>query len=366
MKVALVHDFLIRFGGAERVFLNLYKIFPKADIFTILYNEEKMGKYFSGAKIKTSFLQNTPFALKHYRAFAPLMPSAVESFDLRDFDLIISSSSIFAKGLVIRPNTIHICYCHNTARFLWDYASQYDGRSSLVRKLLFHYLRIWDKSSADRVDYFIANSKTTANRIRKFYNRDSKVIYPPVNVSNPHPENISFEKKENSYFLIVSQLTPYKRIDLAIDVFNKLELPLKIIGQGRDRKRLEKMAGKDIEFLGWQSDKKVKKYIKECSAFIFPGEDDFGIAPVEAMFFGKPVLAFRKGGATETVLEGITGEFFDELAPESLADGVRRLKINYNNYSPLVIKKTAEKFSQERFEKSIKEFVIEVVEKIKL
>ena len=388
MRIALVHDYLIRFGGAERVFLNLYKIFPKSEIFTILYDEKKMGKYFPDAKIHTSFLQKFPFSLKRHRLLAPLMPTAIETLDLRNFDLIISSSSSFAKGLVIRPNAIHICYCHNPARFLWDYASQYDGGPAFFKKLLFHYLRIWDRSAANRVDYFIANSKTTAARIKKFYNRDAKVIYPAVSqVEISHskissrfsPEgsqhaqkfqNTRFETSNlialNSYFLIVSQLTPYKRIDLAIDVFNKLELPLVIIGQGRDRKRLQKMAKKNIKFLGWQSNKTVRKYFQNCTAFIFPGEDDFGIAPVEAMLFGKPVLAYRKGGVTETVLEGITGEFFDDSATESLADGVRRINMNINNYSPLVIKKTAEKFSQEKFEKSIKEFVIEVVENNRL
>ena len=359
MRIALVHDYLIRFGGAERVFLNLYKIFPKSEIFTILYDEKKMGKYFPDAKIHTSFLQKFPFSLKRHRLLAPLMPTAIETLDLRNFDLIISSSSSFAKGLVIRPNAIHICYCHNPARFLWDYASQYDGGPAFFKKLLFHYLRIWDRSAANRVDYFIANSKTTAARIKKFYNRDAKVIYPAVDKTVPQ-KTTSLPNQE--YFLIVSQLTPYKRIDLAIDVFNKLELPLVIIGQGRDRKRLQKMAKKNIKFLGWQSNKTVRKYFQNCTAFIFPGEDDFGIAPVEAMLFGKPVLAYRKGGVTETVLEGITGEFFDDSATESLADGVRRINMNINNYSPLVIKKTAEKFSQEKFEKNIKEFIIEVIE----
>jgi len=373
MKVALVHDYLIRFGGAERVFLNLRKIFPKAEIFTLLYNKEKMGKYFPNIKIHTSFLQDFPFAKKHHRILAPLMPSAVESLDLRNFDLIISSSSAFIKGLVLRPKTIHICYCHNSSRFLWDCAFQYETRYSFLKKILFHYLRLWDRAAANRVDYFIANSKTTAQRIKKYYDREAKVIYPAVMTSNEAvPENIRplqrpyvFRHGLNPYFLIVSQLTPYKRIDLAIDAFNKLELPLVIIGQGRDQERLHKMAYSNIQFLGWQTDNIVRQYLQNCTAFIFPGEDDFGIAPVEAMNFGKPVLAYRKGGATETVLEGITGEFFDDPVTESLSDGVRRLLLNLNNYSPLVIRKRAERFSLERFETEIKEFVIDVVEKNK-
>jgi len=359
MKIALVHDYLIRFGGAERVFLNLQKIFPQAEIYTLLYNSKKMKKYFPNVKIHTSFLQNIPLSRKYHRILAPLMPAAAESLDLRDFDLVVSSSSTFIKGLVLRPKTIHICYCHNPARFLWDYASEYNGGPSFLRKILSHYLRLWDRSAANRVDYFIANSKITAQRIKKYYDRDARVIYPAIAQAEGSPQTAAFVRE---YFLIVSQLTPYKRIDLAIDAFNKLELPLVIIGQGRHEKRLQKMARSNIKFLGWQSDEIVKKYLQECTAFIFPGEDDFGIAPVEAMSFGKPVLAYRKGGAIETILEGITGEFFDDPATESLADGIRRLKMNLNNYSSLVIRKRAEKFSHERFEREIKEFVIEVVE----
>jgi glycosyltransferase involved in cell wall biosynthesis len=360
MKLALVHDYLIRFGGAEKVFLNLWKIFPQAEIFTLLYDEKKMGQYFPSAKIHTSFLQGLPFSKKHYRLLAPLMPSAAESLDLRDFDLVISSSSAFIKGLVLRPKAIHICYCHNPARFIWDYKSHYDGNASFLRKLLCHYFRIWDRLAANRVDYFVANSKITASRIKKFYGRESKVIYPPV-VMGPVPK-ISETVSMSEYFLIVSQLTPYKRIDLAVEAFNKLEMSLIVIGQGRDRKRLEKMAYPNVKFLGWQPDELVEEYLRKCTAFIFPGEDDFGIAPVEAMSFGKPVLAYRRGGALETILEGITGEFFDDLAVESLADGVRRLLINLKNYSPLVIRKRAEKFSHERFEREIKEFIVESVE----
>jgi len=369
MKIALAHDYLIRFGGAERVFLNLQKIFPQAEIYTLLYNSKKMGKYFPNTKIHTSFLQNIPLSRKYHRILAPLMPAAAESLDLRDFDLVISSSSTFIKGLVLRPKTIHICYCHNPARFLWDYASEYNGGPSFLRKILSHYLRLWDRAAANRVDYFIANSKTTAQRIKKYYDRDARVIYPAIRTV-PQIQSLSRtvykgQSLSSEYFLIVSQLTPYKRIDLAIDAFNKLELPLVIIGQGRHKKRLQKMARSNIKFLGWQSDEIVKKYLQECTAFIFPGEDDFGIAPVEAMSFGKPVLAYRKGGATETILEGITGEFFDDPATEALADGIRRLKMNLNNYSPLVIKKRAEKFSHENFEREIKEFIIEVVEQSK-
>ncbi len=368
MKIALIHDYLIRFGGAERVFLNLHKIFPKSEIFTLLYDEKKMGKYFLNNKVNTSFLQGFPkFWRKRQKYLLPFIPMAPETFDLREFDLVISSSSSFVKGVITRPSAIHICYCHSPMRFGWDAYSSYIKEqrkgylTNLAISIMMHYIRIWDKSASSRVDYFIANSKATAGRIRKFYGRESNVIYPPVGLSKKF--NAPSEQK---YFLIVSQLTPYKRIDLAITAFNKLELPLIIIGEGSDKKRLQKMANNNIKFLDWKSDEIVKQYFQKCIAFIFPGEDDFGIAPVEAMGFGKPVLAYRKGGAIETILEGITGEFFDESAAESLADGVRRIILNLNNYSPLLIRKRAEKFSQDRFEKDIKKFVINALEQRKL
>jgi len=370
MKTVLVHDYLIRFGGAERVLLSLKKIFPEAPIYTLLYDKEKMSQYFPGTEIRSSFLEKLPGVKKYYRLLAPLMPATVESFDLRDFDLVISSSSAFAKGLVLRPKVIHICYCHNPTRFLWDYTYQYNGGPSFLRRMLIHYLRLWDKAAANRVDYFIANSKITARRIKKYYGREAKVIYPSTGTvlegqssrSRTIPQGLSLPSE---YFLIVSQLTPYKRIDLAIDAFNKLELPLIIIGEGRHKKRLQKMARPNIRFLGWQSDEVVRHYYQNCTAFIFPGEDDFGITPVEAMSFGKPVLAYRQGGVTETILENITGEFFDDPAAEALADGIRRLRLNLKDYSPLLIRKRAEKFSPERFEKEIKEFIKEVVEQNK-
>jgi len=350
MKVALVHDYLIRMGGAEKVLLGIRKIFPQAPIYTLFYNQAKMARYFKDANIRPSLLQKTPILKNHHRLALPFLPAAVESFDLREFDLIISSCSSYVKGLVLRPKTIHICYCHSPTRFLWDWTHQYQSRLSFIRKLIFHYQRIWDRAAANRVDYFIANSKTTACRIQKYYGRQSKVIYPPVDLGKWAEIKKNFKgKNKKEYFLIVSQLTPYKRVDIAIDAFNKLELPLIIIGQGRDSQRLQKIARKNIRFLGWQSQKAVSRYYQNCKAFIFPGEDDFGITAVEAMGYGKPVLAYGRGGVTESVIESMTGEFFEDPVSESLADGVRRLLANYSSYSPLVIRKRAEKFSEQRF-----------------
>ena len=374
MKVALVHDYLTRFGGAERVLLALAAMFPKAPIYCLLYDEQKMGRWFGPERVRPSFLQKFPrFLRTHHKYLLPLLPSAPETFDLREFDLVISSSSAFAKGVVTRPKTIHINYCHNPARFLWDYSFDYLKEQDLgffrrvIVKLSLNYLRLWDRSASLRVDHFLANSKNTAERIQKYYRREAEIIYPPVRMSqfettsNAPAGNFQklglTEVLSGQYFLIVSQLTPYKKIDVAVEAFNKLELPLVIIGEGPQKAELQKIAKENVKIIGWQSDKAVSDYYKNCFAFIFPGEDDFGITPIEAMSYGKPVLALKAGGAMETVLPGITGELFEAAIPEVLADGVRRLRENYSRFSPLVIRKWAERFSEERFRRQFMEFV---------
>ncbi|MCK4592120.1 glycosyltransferase [Candidatus Parcubacteria bacterium] len=370
-KIAIVHDFLTYFGGAERVLLSLHNLYPKAPIYTLLYDKEKMQRYLPKAKIRTSFLNKLPkFIRKRKKYLLPLMPTAAETFDLRDFDIVISSSSSFAKGIITKPKTVHICYCHAPTRFLWDWHYDYLSENKikgLKRALiipLLHYLRMWDKSASERVDYFISNSKNTADKIKKFYGRESIIVYPPAftgklkvhKVKSPSPGLVRLGRK-NDYFLIVSRLSPYKKIDIAIEAFNKLELPLIIIGGGQDRKRLEKIAEKNIKFLGFQPEEKLGQYYQNCYAFIFPGEDDFGITPIEAMSFGKPVLAFRKGGSIETIIEGVTGEFFDDPIPEILADGIKRIKNNYNSYNSKKIKRHAEKFSRKKFEEDMRSTV---------
>lgn len=374
-KIAIVHDFLTCLGGAERVLLSLHKLYPEASIYTLLYDKKRMQKYFPNAKIKTSFLDKFPiFLKKRKRYLLPFMPTAIETFDLSDFDIVISSTSSFAKGVIVKPKIKHICYCHAPTRFLWDWHFNYLNENKIkgIKKVfilpILHYMRIWDKAASDRVDYFIANSQNTAAKIKKFYNRESEVIYPPVNTTGFKTKSqLSFKNKEesfskkhnfkNNYFLIVSRLSSYKKIEIAISAFNKLGLPLFIIGDGQDKKRLEGLANKNIKFLGFQSEIEIGKYYQNCYAFIFSGEDDFGITPIEAMSFGKPVLAFRKGGLLETMAEGVTGEFFDDLIPEILADGVRRIKKNYHNYDSKKIIASAEKFSERNFQKEIIKFV---------
>ena len=360
-KVALIHDYLLCFGGAERVLKSFHEMFSEAPIYVICYDKKITDKFFPNVKIISSFAQKIPYFWKKPKYLLPFLPLAVESFDLSAYDLVISSSSAFAKGIITKPKTTHICYCHAPMRFAWDYYYEYGksrssfrGLKGIFTKIILHYMRIWDRHCEARVDHFIANSNFTKERIKKFYRRDAEVIYPPcvsAELQNYRCENIRSD--QNNYFLIVSQLRYYKRIDIAIEAFNKLEFPLVIIGDGDDRRRLQRMAKPNIEFLGWLKDEDVAEYYSKCKAFIFSGEEDFGITAVEAMSFGKPVIAFRRGGVTESVIEGMTGEFFDDLEPAVLADGVRRILENYKNYNPDIIKQRSMEFDKEKFKDSI-------------
>ncbi len=364
IKVALVHDYLTKLGGAERVLKTFTEMFPDAPIYTLLFNKG-MGDFLNvKSNIKVSFLRFFPkFLQDNARYLLPFLTVAPETFDLSAFPLVISSCNAFCKGVVTRSQTIHICYCHAPTRFLWDWYYEYakENKINLCKKFfllpLLNYLRVWDRLAAERVDFFIANSRYTQKRIRKYYHRSSEVIYPPVDV-----KRFEISKKNRGYFLIVSRLSPYKRIDLAVEAFNKLELPLVIVGEGTQSRYLRKIAKKNIRFTGFQNDQEVKKYLENCRAFIFCGEEDFGIAPVEAMACGKPVLALRKGGVLETVIEGKTGEFFDEPMEELLADGVRRLIENEREYNPYLIRQQAEKFSKENFVRNFKNFVEKIMQ----
>ncbi len=366
MKVALVHDYLMEMGGAERVLLVLAEIFPDAPIFTLLYDPVNWDQYLPRQRVRVSSLHKLPgFVRRQRRWLLPFYPLVTEGINLRDFDVVISSSAGFIKGVITRPKTVHISYCHPPTRFLWDLYHYYaqNGRMNWLKSPFLHYLRLWDLAAASRVDYFIANSRNTAQRIKKYYNRDSAVIYPPVDIVCAAPESpgLKLEAPFGDYYLIVSRLLSYKRIDLAVEAFNRLGLPLIIIGDGPERRRLEKKAEKNIKFIGWHDGKIKNLYLKHCAAFIFPGEEDFGIAPVEAMGFGKPVLAYRAGGLLETVIEGKTGEFFNEPTPDSLLKGFEHLKKNFKNYDPEFIKNHAQKFGKERFVNEIKAFIDKVL-----
>lgn len=337
MKVALVHDFLTDFGEKEEVLLELSRMFPEAPIYTFLYDEAKLWDYFPPQKVRVSFLQKLPDFLKQrFNWLLFFLPIAPETFDLREFDLVISSSSGFAKGVVTRPKTVHLCYCHNPSVFIWEQRGFFWQ----------NYLRIWDKSSSRRVDHFAANSKDTAQRIAKYYRREAKIIFPPV------PPVIQEPAPVRDYFLIVSPLLPENKIDIAVLAFNKLDLPLVIAGEGPQEERLRELAGSKIKFVrGGQAD----AYYKNCRALVIPGPADFGSPAIKAMSFGKPVLAPAQRGMLDTVLPGMTGELFEDFCAESLADGVRRLRANYSSYSPFVIKKWAERFSAGRFRRELME-----------
>lgn len=368
IRVALVHDYLIRWGGAERVLFALHKLFPSAPVYTLFADPAVYKDYFEDTIVRTSYLQRLPrFFLGHHQFLAPFCIAAVEQFDLANYDIVISSSSSFAKGVITRPETIHIWYCHTPTRFLWDWTHQYAEHNlrsfaaKTVGRLGLHVFRLWDFHAAQRPDYIITNSQAVRTRIQKFYRRDAAVIYPPTSVLGRTGETRGNPAPQGDYFLIVSYLQKYKNVGVAVDAFSKLGLPLVVIGDGPQMKELRARAGSSVKFIGWQSDDVIGTYLHSCKAFIFPSDDDFGIAPVEAMLHGKPVLALRRGGVQESVVEGVTGEFFDEPHPAVLADGVRRMAEKFEQYDSERIRKHAEKFSSERFGQEIREYIRHVL-----
>ena len=332
----------------------LCALYPRAPIYTLLYDREATGGVFDGRVIKTSFLQNLPFTKKHHRIFPLLMPLAIEQFDFSDYDLVLSVSASFAKGIITKPHTKHICYCLTPPRFLWDNSQKFVeefGYPKLVKKFLppfITYLRIWDKEASLRVDEFWSISDFIRGRVKKYYSKDSKVIYPPVNVSKFYVSD-----KVGNYFFMAGRLVSYKRFDLAVRAFNENGLPLKIVGIGSELNKLKKNAGKNIEFLGLVSDEKLAKLYSNAQACIFPQEEDFGIVPLESMASGRPVIAYRAGGAEETVVENKTGIFFDEQNPESLQTAIR--KFHNLNFKSEDCRDQAKKFDIELFKNNILE-----------
>ncbi|MBI2463136.1 MAG: glycosyltransferase [Candidatus Spechtbacteria bacterium] len=365
LRIALVHDFLIRYGGAERVLSAMHSLFPSAPIYTLFADKKIARERFADADVRASWLQRLPlFAHRHYKYLAPLLISATEQFDFHDFDIVISSSASFTKGIITSPHTVHIWYCHTPTRFLWDFTQQYaaqtQGFAGGIGRIALHLLRTWDFEAAQRPDYIIANSNAVRARVQKFYRRDAQVIYPPVTAPRNNLLN-EVDVRRGEYFLIVSYLQKYKNVDIAVEAFSKIGLPLVVIGDGPEREYLRGIAGNSITFLGAQSDAVVHEYLKECKAFVFPSDDDFGIAPVEAMLYGKPVIALRRGGVQESVMEGVHGEFFDDPDSAVLADAVRRLNKNYQNYDPEIIRRRAELFSQERFAQELRRFLRDIL-----
>lgn len=366
MRIALVHDYLIEYGGAERVLEAFLEIWPKAPIYTLLYDEKSTHGRFKGRRIYTSFLQKLPFSRSRHRLFPLLMPFAAEQFDLSKYDVVLSDSASYAKGIVTKPSTLHVSYCHTPIRYAWDDSHKYIEEfyyPSLVKKFIpffMNYIRIWDREAANRVDYFIANSKFVQRRIKKYYGADSEVVYPPVNVSNFSAAG----KDSGKYFLMVGRLLPYKRFDIAIEAFNSFKQPLKIIGRGPAEKGLRLKAKTNVEFLKVDGDEKLSEYLAGAKALIFPQEEDFGITAVEAMACGKPVIAFKSGGALETVKEGVSGLFFEEQTPAALIKALKKfesltLPKGEGSFEPELVRQEALKFDKEIFKKKIKEFVEE-------
>lgn len=356
MRIALVHDYLVQYGGAERVLEAFSELFPYAPIYTLIHDREAMRGMFAEKRIYTSFLQKLPFARKRHRLFPPLMPLAIEEFDFRRYDIVLSDSSSYAKGIITRPETLHVCYMHTPMRYAWDDCQKYTqdfGFPEMIRKLVPFFMnpiRLWDKASADRVDHFLANSQFVAKRIKKYYRKEAMVIHPPVNVDRFY---VSAVRKD--YFLMVGRLIAYKRHDIAIAAFNRLGLPLKIIGRGPEIERLKNLAGPTIEFLGRVSEEELAQYYAECRGFVFPQEEDFGIVAIEAMASGKPLIAYRGGDIPEHVEEGKSGLFFNEQTSEAIMDAVQRF--DPDAFDPQHIRERALAFDKERFKAKIKDYI---------
>lgn len=359
VKVAIVHDYLTQAGGAERVAATLHRLFPESLLYTSVYDPKSTLAYFDNVTVATSFLQRWPLSSQRMHKFAlPLYPTAFEHFDLSAYDLVVSSSSSFAKGVITPPHTCHVCYCHTPARFAWrqhEYLSQSRrGRvMSLLLRNMLGRLRSWDIESAQRPDYYVANSYNVAQRIRKYYRRDvAAVIPPPIDTALYAPVAPS---EVGNHFLIVSRLVGYKRIDLAVHACNQLQIPLRIVGTGPDLAGLKRIAGPTIQFLGRLSDGEVAREFSRCKALIFPGEEDFGMTPLECMASGRPVVAFAAGGALETVVDGETGILFQAQTPECLAAALQ--SVSAREWAPDALQEYAAQFGVDVFESRIMRFL---------
>ncbi len=365
MKIALVHDYLVQYGGAERVLESFARVFPEAPIYTLLYDREATHGVFEKYDIRVSSLQRLPQATKYHRLLPWLMPLAIERFDLSRFEVVLSDSSSFAKSVITRPETLHISYVHTPMRYAWDDCHKYTqdfGFPRLIKRavpLAMNFIRLWDRAAADRVDHYVANSRFVARRIKKYYDKEADIIYPPVDRRRfrPRPDLHSPELAAQNYFLMVGRLIAYKRHDIAIEAFNRLKLPLKIIGRGPELNNLRKMAGETIEFLGRVGDDDLARYYANCRAFVFPQEEDFGIVAVEAMAMGKPLIAFAGGDIVDHLIPGVSGVFFDSQTSEGLIAAVE--EFDSLAFDPEQISAYVDRFDKSVFERKIKEYVAE-------
>ncbi len=356
MKVAIVHDWLTGMRGGERVLEILCRLYPEAPIYTLFYNPARVSETINKHDVRTSFLQKLPFSIKCYRRYLPLFPVAVEQFDFRKYDMVISSSHCVAKGALTAPDTLHICYCYTPLRYGWDMYQEYFGgkktgfpERSIIWPVM-NYLRMWDAASSSRVDEFIAISHTVAKRIEKYYRREAAVIHPPVDTSFFVPGN-----RQDNYFLVVSAMVPYKRVDIVVHAFNELGLPLRVVGGGPLRKTIRRKAKSNVEFLGEVSRHELLGLYQGCRALVFAGIEDFGIAPLEVQAAGRPVIAYGKGGLLETVVPGKTGIFFEEQSADSLIDAVKRFE--KTEFNPELIRNHSLNFDTEIFRHKLYEHI---------
>jgi len=366
MKIALIHDWVIELGGAEKCLQLFHQLYPQAPLYTLLYKDASLKTLgFDLSQVKASLLQR-PGVIKNYRSYLPFYPYAIEQFDLSDYEVILSSSHCVAKGVLTNSQQIHICYCHTPIRYAWDLTHQYlkenrlqKGFKSALARAVLHYIRIWDATSSSRVDYFLANSHYTAARIWRSYRREAEVIYPPVNTVQ-----FAVPKRKPEYFLFVSRLVKYKRADLVVAAFTRLKLPLVVVGDGPEREHCQSLAGKNIEFVGYRNNEELASLMAGARALVFAAQEDFGIVPVEAQASGTPVIAFGRGGVSETVVpadghnwDKATGVFFMEQEIESLVNAVQAF-MNWEGYFDAgVIRQNARRFNQERFKEEIQTYI---------
>jgi glycosyltransferase involved in cell wall biosynthesis len=364
MKVAIVHDWLTGMRGGERCLEVFCELFPQADLYTLVYIPGSVSPLIEQMPIKTSFIQNLPFSRKGYRRYLPFFPMAIERFNMKGYDLILSCSHCVAKGIIPPPEALHISYVLTPMRYAWDMYGEYFGENkNRMIPFFMHYLRMWDVTSSQRVDRFICISKHVENRVKKFYRRKAEVIHPAVDT-----KRFRLQDREENYFLIVSSFAPYKRVDLAIETFSRLGYPLKIIGSGPEEKRLRSKARSNVEFLGWLPDEAVADWYSRCRALIFPGAEDFGIVPLEAMACGKPVIAYGGGGALETIIpydqevktgtKSPTGLFFQEQNADSLIDAVERFGQIERKFDPAAIRNHALQWDREIFKEKVRKNII--------
>ncbi|RBP69265.1 glycosyltransferase family 4 protein [Marinobacter nauticus] len=360
LKIAVVHDWLVTYAGAEKVLEQIINIYPQADIFSLVeFLPIEQRRFLKEKRVNVSFIQNLPFSSTKYRMYLPLMPLAVEQFDLSDYDLVISSSYAVAKGVITGPDQLHICYCHSPIRYAWDLQHQYLKESGISKGLrgwlarwFLHKMRIWDVRTANGVDYFIANSHYISRRIKKVYGRDAVTIYPNVAV-----DSFDLVQEKDDYYLTVSRLVPYKKIALIVQAFAKMpDKKLVVIGDGPEMSKIKSYASKNIEILGYQPFDSIKKYMSKAKAFVYAAEEDFGIVPVEAQACGTPVIAFGRGGVTETVLAGKTGLFFYEQNERAICEKVSEFERDFELDSNF-IRTHAEQFSTDAFKNKISKFI---------